>query len=450
MKVGIVGGGITGITLAYYLSRAGADVDVFEASSELGGLAGPLRLPDGTLVDRFYHAILPSDDQLHALCEALNLTDQLRFTPTQNAFFVNGVTASMNSAVEFLRFSPLSLLERFRLGLTIARAQFVRDWRRLESVSVHDWLKRWSGRGVFEKLWVRMLDAKFENGHERIPATWMWSRLVRMKSTRSGASQRESAGHIVGGYATLLKAMADQVRAHGGRIHLNCPVEEILIHDGQATGIRTRAGMWRGQAIVSTMQAPVFSRLVPGAPPSYRESLSAVPYLGVVCPLVVLDRPLTGYWVLNLADATIPFTGVIETTTFIDPALVGGHHLVYLPKYTAPDSRWQRLSDEEIRAEVLATLKRLVPTFDETMVRYILIHRERYVEPLHRLDGADPIPAVETPIRNLYLATTAQIYPALTNGESVTQHARAIADIVLDRLVSAGAAQASGSSVAIL
>src|SRR4029079_2224064 len=105
--------------------------------------------PDDTLLHRCNHAIRPSDDQLHALCEALGLTNQLRFTPTQNAFFVNGVTASMNSAGELLRFSPLTPLERLRLGLTIARAQFVRDWRRLESVSVHKWLRRWSGRGVF-------------------------------------------------------------------------------------------------------------------------------------------------------------------------------------------------------------------------------------------------------------------------------------------------------------
>jgi protoporphyrinogen oxidase len=432
-SVGIIGGGLTGVTLGYLLSKRGVRVDIFEASDTLGGLAGPLILPDGTRVDRFYHAILPSDDRLHDLCGELGIADQLRFTTTRNAFLVDGAMASMNSAGEFLRFTPLTPYERARLALTVVRAQFVRDWRRLEDVDVHTWLRRWSGRGVFDKLWARMLDAKFESGHDRIPATWMWSRLVRMKSTRAGAAQKESAGHLIGGYATLLASMAARIRAAGGEIHLRTPVREIVIRAGEATAIRTDSGFWEGGAIVSTMQAPVFRRLVPGAPADYQSALDAVPYLGVVCPLVVLDRPLTGYWVVNLADRRIPFTGVIETTTFIDPKYVGGHHLVYVPKYTAPGSRWQQLSDDAIASETIDTLKRIAPNFDPHSIRYLLVHRERYVEPLHRVGGVDPIPAIETPVRNLFLATTAQIYPALTNGESVTRHAAMVADIVCRR-----------------
>ena len=68
MRVAIVGGGIMGITLAYYLSKQNIQADIYEASPTLGGLAGPLVLPDGTEVDRFYHAILASDAQLNELC----------------------------------------------------------------------------------------------------------------------------------------------------------------------------------------------------------------------------------------------------------------------------------------------------------------------------------------------------------------------------------------------
>jgi protoporphyrinogen oxidase len=430
MRVGIVGGGIAGVTLGYLLARKGIRADIFEASPTLGGLAGAIHLPDGTAVDRFYHAVLPSDDHLHDVCGDLGL--ELRFKSTRNAFFVGGGIYSMNSAAEFLRFKPLSAVDRARLAATILRAQFVRDWRRLEHVSVQEWLHRWSGSSVFQKLWQPMLAAKFENAYAQIPATWMWARLVRMKSTRSGANQRESAGHIVGGYAALMEAMAVRIRASGGRIHLSCPASEIVIEDESAVGLRTAEGLWTGGPIVSTMQAPVFRRLIPGAPLDYQKSLDAVPYLGVVCPLVVLDRPLSGHWVLNIADRSVPFTGVIETTSYIDPALMGGHHLVYLPKYTEPGSRWQRMTDDEVRAQAIESMKRMVPTFDPGSIRYILVHRERYVEPLHRLHGIDPVPAVRTPVRNLLLATTAQIYPALTNGESVTRHARAVADILTD------------------
>ena len=91
----------------------------------------------------------------------------------------------------------------------------------------------------------------------------------------------------------------------------------------------------------------------------YRARLTDVPYLGIVCPLMVLDRPHSGYWTLNIADTSMPFTGVIQTTAYIDPKYVGGHHLVYMPKYTAPGSRWQQMPDADVIGLALATLKQV-------------------------------------------------------------------------------------------
>ncbi|MFN3762807.1 MAG: FAD-dependent oxidoreductase [Anaerolineae bacterium] len=111
---------------------------------------------------------------------------------------------------------------------------------------------------------------------------------------------------------------------------------------------------------------------------------------------------------------------------------MGGHHLVYLPKYTLPGSPWQRKSDEEIREIWLQHLEAMFPHFDRRWIRYFLVHREQYVEPLHGLNATHLIPQVKTPVKNLYLATTAQIYPALTNSESVTRHARRVAQAILE------------------
>jgi protoporphyrinogen oxidase len=159
--------------------------------------------------------------------------------------------------------------------------------------------------------------------------------------------------------------------------------------------------------------------------------LSQTDYIGIICPLLVLDRPLSNFWTLNITDDRIPFTGVIETTSYIDPKYVGGHHLVYMPKYTAPGSSWQKKTDAEIREIWLSHLKTMFPDFNPAWIRYFLIHREKFVEPLHGLNSTHLIPAVQTPIEGLYLSTTAQIYPALTNGESVTRHAAASAQIIM-------------------
>ena len=146
MKIGILGGGIMGVSLGYFLSKKGIQVEIFEASPMLGGLAGSMTLDDGTKVDRFYHAILSSDSHLLQLCDELGIADQLRFNETRMGFFYKDEIHSMNNMIEFLRFPPLGWIDRFRLGLTVLYAQFVRNWHHLESISVEKWLVRLSGR----------------------------------------------------------------------------------------------------------------------------------------------------------------------------------------------------------------------------------------------------------------------------------------------------------------
>ena len=400
MRIGIIGGGILGITLGYFLTKQGVKVTIYEASDTLGGLAGPIKM-DGYNIDRFYHAILTSDSHLQALFADLGIADRYRARETKTAFYQQGQFFEMNDMKDFMTFPPLSLIDRFRLGLTIVYARLERNLNRVEAINVEKWLTQVSGRRTFERFWRPMLRAKFDGSFENTPATYIWSRLNRMSSTRSGANQKEMAGYLIGGYITLIEARA-----------------------GQLKGVQTAAGLQEFDRVVVTMQTPLFTRLTPGLPQDYRDFLGKTDYLGIVCPLLVLDRPLTNYWTLYITDDSIPFTGIIETTAYIDPKDVGGNHLVYLPKYTVPGSEWFKLSDAEVRETWLKTLEQMFPDFRRDSVKHMFVHRERLVEPIHPLNGMNLIPSMETPIKDLYLVNAAQIYPALTNGESVTRHAR--------------------------
>ena len=430
MKIGIIGGGILGISLGYFLTQRGVIVDIYEASPEIGGLAGRVTLDDGATVDRFYHAILSSDSLLLQLCEELGITEYLHFKETRMGFYHQGAIHPMNNMIDFLRFPPLGWLDRFRLGLTVLYAQFIRDWHSLESINVEQWLLQLSGENTYRNIWRPMLKAKFDGGFEQTPATYIWSRLVRMKSTRSGVNQKEEAGYIQGGYPTLLTAMIGRIKSAGGTLYLNQPVNEIASDNQTITGLKIQDEFRPYDAVISTVQLPVFCRLIPEASSTYLESLQKIEYLGVVCLLLAMEKPLSGYWTLNITDDRFPFTGVIETTAYIDPKDVGGYHLVYLPKYTQPNSNWQTMPDEEIIARWLADLEAMLPSFSRDQVRFARVYREKYVEPIHGLSQSDLIPTVETPITNLYLATTTQIYPDLTNGESICKYARQVVQTI--------------------
>ena len=436
MRIGIIGGGILGITLGYFLARRGVNVTIYEASDTLGGLAGPIKM-DGYNIDRFYHAILTSDAHLQALFDELGIADRYRARETKTAFYQQGQFFEMNDMKDFMTFPPLTLVDRFRLGLTIVYARLERDLNRVEATNVEKWLTRISGRRTFERFWRPMLRAKFDGSFEDTPATYIWARLNRMSSTRSGANQKEMAGYLIGGYITLIEAMANRIRQAGGEILLKTPVQEVVVRDGQLKGVQIAGRLQEFDRVVVTMQTPLFTRLAPGLPQDYQEFLGKTNYLGIVCPLLVLDRPLTKYWTLYITDDSIPFTGIIETTAYIDPQHVGGNHLVYLPKYTVPGSSWFKLSDDEVRETWLKTLEQMFPDFRRESVKHLFVHRERLVEPIHPLNGMNLIPSMETPVKNLYLVNAAQIYPALTNGESVTRHAREAAEELLQSTIPA-------------
>ena len=430
MAIAIVGGGIMGMTAGYLLAARGIPVHVLEHSAVLGGLAGPMTLGDGTEVDRYYHAILSTDAHLRALCDELGISDQLRFKETRTGVYIGGGIHQMSDIWQFLRFPALAPVDRLRLGLSIVSAQRTKDWESLERVSLEEYLVARGGRRLFDRFWGPMLNAKFDGQYDQVPATWMWSRFVRTTASRQGVRQREMTGHLVGGYATLMKAMARAIVARGGRVQLNAPVEEVVVANGCCTGVRLPDGFHAYDQVVVTTQMPVAARLLPGAPAAFRDALTHFRYLGIVCPLLVLDRPLSDFWVTNVADRSVPVTGVIETTSYIDPGFVGGHHLVYVPKYTAPDSAWMKASDAEIRARWLEALRAIFPAFRAEHVREFRVHRERFVEPLRAVGDTAQVPGIETPVANLHLVTTAQIYPALTNGESVTAHARRATAII--------------------
>ncbi|NLE76697.1 MAG: NAD(P)/FAD-dependent oxidoreductase [Chloroflexi bacterium] len=436
MRIGIVGGGLTGIALAYFLTRQGITVEVFEAAPELGGLARQATLADGARVDRFYHTILASDRRLRQLCADLGMAESLAFSDTRMGFYHEGQIHPMDNMVDFLRFPPLRWVDRLRLGATVLHAQQVRDWQQLERVNVQDWLIRWSGRRTFQNIWRPLLAAKFDGSFDNTPATYIWARLVRTKSTRSGVNQKERAGYLPAGYVGLMEAMASRVMAAGGAIHLGAPVDKIVIHRGAAEGLQVGGRTHGFDAVAATTALPAFRQMIPDAGESYRRLLGQTEYMGLICPLLVLDRPLSGFWTLNITDEAIPFTGVIETTTYIDPRWVGGRHLVYLPKYTAPGSRWQQMSDGEIRSVWLASLETMFPGLEHGAIREFLVHREQWVEPIHGLDSSSLIPRWQTAVQKLYLVTTAQIYPALTNGESVVGHAHQCATQIVAALAS--------------
>jgi protoporphyrinogen oxidase len=429
-RIAIIGGGIMGVTLAYRLSQQGMQITIYERGDNLGGLAGYIPY-DGIRMDRFYHTILSSDMSMQTLIKESGVEDRLHFTATKQGFYDKGKLYPFNTPIDLMTFPPLNIFQRFRLGLQVIYSQFESDWRKIDQIPVRDWLIRVSGKGVYEKVWKPLLRAKFDTTATDVPATYIWSRLKRMMGTRQGVTSKEMMCYLENGYYTLIEALAGHCEKQGVTIRLNTTIDEIVTDGKRAIGVRVGQGIEDYDAVISTLQSPIMSTMIPSAPASFRDLLAKQEYLGVLCPMLILKRRLMPYYVLNITDESIPFTAVVETTNLIDPKHVKGHHLVYLPKYLAPDNEMARWPDERVRTEWLGHLKRMFPEFDESWISEFLVHRARYVEPIRPIGTLGDIPDIRTPIERLYMGNTVMIYPDLGNGEAVTRFAQKVFDAVM-------------------
>jgi protoporphyrinogen oxidase len=429
-SVGIVGGGILGMTAAYRLAKEGVKVALYERSSDLGGLVGSFDF-DGHRVDRFYHVILPTDDRVIGLAEELGLGDRFRFRPTAVGFYGNGRLFSMTSPKEFLRFPILRPWERARLAAFVARCQLIKSHEHLDDVPLLDWLRRMCGRGVVERLWAPLLDSKFDGRYDDLPATYIWARTKRMSKTRD-AGGHEVMGWLEGGYQTLIEALAAKIRELGGEVHPSTVVDEIRGTGAGVTGLVVE-GVYRPfDHVLCTLAPPVARQLMPEAlVPHLPED--PFRYLGVVCLLLRTRRSVSPYYHLNITDREIPLTTVVETTHVVDPEFVGGS-LLYVSKYVDPSHPDLGRDLAEIERDYLAHAMRMLPNLRREDVLASVVQRARLVEPVHLVGGESRIPEM-FPVTGLTLASTAHVYPEIVSGQAVSGVSERAVNGILGRLV---------------
>ena len=437
--IAIAGGGLLGMVLALRLAEAGLPVTLVEAAERTGGLATSDTL-DGHVCDRFYHVVLPSDRHTRGLLRTLGLESRLQWGRSSTGFYVDGAWSSMSNLIEFLRFPPLSLIDLMRLGGTIWWASRIRRGEPLEKITAVDWLTRWSGRKVVDTIWRPLLESKLGEQAPQVNAAFIWATMVRMYAARKAGLQREQLGWIEGGYAGVIGALDARLDSLGVKRLTGARIAAISGHDAGARITLTDGAQLDTSGVVSTLPVPVFASVCQGLPDALRTRLSRVLTQGVICPTLLLERPLSPYYITNITDRWVPFTGIIEMSALVGTERFGGRSLVYLPIYLPQDSpRWQE-EDASLLAHSIAALERMVPGFEGSQVKASRVARARHVFAVPTLHySRDVRPALETGVPHVFQLTSAQIVNGTLNVDetialvethcqdlirALTQHAR--------------------------
>jgi protoporphyrinogen oxidase len=406
----IVGAGFTGLSAAYDLAAAGQKVVVLEKEPMVGGLASGFTVGEFTL-EKFYHHWFTNDVHVMDLIKEIGREDEVVFRPTRTGMYYANTIFRLSTPLDLLKFRALSFANRVRLGLLALRARAIKDWKSIEHMTARDWLIKLAGREVFRVVWEPLLVGKFGPYADKVGAVWFWKKLALRGGSRA-SDGREVLAYYKGGFSELAEALKRKLEAMGVEVRVNAPVTRLDVAEGRVTGVHTPAGYVRARAVLLTQALPLIADLLEDhTSPDYAAGLRRIEYLANICLVLELDRSLSETYWLNVNDPTFPFVGVIEHTNFEPPESYGGRHIVFLSKYLPESDALYQMADEEVLDFAVPHLQRMFPDFRREWVTGHHVWRARFSQPIAEPNYSRLIPAEQTPLENVRIASMAQIYP---------------------------------------
>ena len=408
-RVAVVGGGLAGLVAADRLLAAGLSVVVHEKYPAAGGLVGTFSV-GGTPLERFYHHLFTSDVDYVSLAAELGLDGEIEWLPSKMGFFSRGRLWDFGTPVSLLGFSPLGVKGRAELVLSTLRLRGIRDWRSLEGETAVGWLRKNGYGRVLDVVWGPLLAQKYGRRAEEVGLVWLWGKIALRTRSRDRTGLGERLGYMRGSFGRVVDALLARIAARGGELRASRPVR-VAARDGGRWRVDVRDGTEEFDLVLSTVAIPELLRIAPDLPAESRARWAEISYAHALCPVLVLDAPLTPYYWTNVGDVTMPFGGVIEHTNYVPAARYGGRHVVYLSDYVLPDDPKWSMPDRDLWELYLPAVARVAPSFDPSRVVERHLFRAEHAQPIVGPHYSRVVPPVRTGVPGLYSAAMAQVYP---------------------------------------
>lgn len=357
MKSVVIGAGPAGLAAAYALVRGGCEVVVFEAGPEVGGMARSLQLW-GQTVDLGPHRFFTRDKRVAAFWMELVGHDYALVQRQTRILYRGKLFRYPLELTDVLWKLGLSESARCAWSFLQSRAARVSDPETFE-----DWVVDRFGRRLFEiffktyseKLWgisCGELDADFAAQRIR-----QFSFAEAIKSMvipgyrRRHRTLADEFAYPTGGSGMVYCRMAEAVRAGGGVLYVNKPVERVLVLDGRAIGVQTRDGkVFEADHVLSSMPLPDLVRGLEGLGSDVYDAAARLGYRNTILVYLELEgpNPFPDQWVYVHAPE-LRCGRVTNFRNWVPQLCAGATTTILCMEYWASDSDdlWAA-SDEEL------------------------------------------------------------------------------------------------------
>ena len=296
MKVAVIGAGPAGITAAYSLAKSNPQVDVYEASAEVGGLAKTVELW-GQKVDIGPHRFFSTDKRVNALWLEVVGTDYQMVDRLTRIYYKN----------KFYGY-PIKIFNVLKnLGLIQAALCFFSYMRECvyptrQDGSFETWVQRRFGKKLFnvffktytEKLWgVKCSELDSDFASQRIKKLSLYeaikNALIKDKANKHKTLVEQFA-YPLEGTGIVYKRMADFVRASGNNVYLNTPVFRVIDNGRKVIGIELEDGTFKEyDYVISSMPYTLMVSRLQNVPPKIKSLANNLKYRNTIIVYLLVD-----------------------------------------------------------------------------------------------------------------------------------------------------------------
>lgn len=267
-RVHVIGGGFSGLSVGYYLTKLGFSVDVFEKSARLGGLISTEVLPWG-LIETAANGLL-NDERVESVFTDLQVEMAERSHKKLNRYIHRGRPQRW----------PLTVVETARFMVGVLRFLGSGATPRLrKDETFESWSKRYFGEAAFHYL----LGPAFHGiyGTSDLDARLLLEAHGHF-SFDDSPTELKMRGTVapVGGMQALIDGMAKKITTAGGAIHLNTHGDLRLSHP----------------TVIAT-SAPAAALLLLNDAPELARELMRIEYLPLTTATVSVSDENAAGWV---------------------------------------------------------------------------------------------------------------------------------------------------------
>lgn len=401
MKIAILGGGITGLTAAYSLSKRGHQVTLFEKEKALGGLAVGFKANGWDwYLERAYHHLFANDYDIINFAKDTGFDGVYFEKPTTSSLYEDGRgyrILPLDTPLDLLRFPYLGLFDKIRAGAVLAFLKLSPFLPLYEKYTSEEFLKMTQGKRVWNGLWQTLFRGKFGDYAGIVLASFMWARINK---------RTKKLGYIKGGFQTFINHLVKLSKDSGVLVKPGYEIKKI-------SRIRDKFEI-DGKVfdkIISTLPTAIMAQLTGEMfPKEYLERFSRLKYLHAVTLIIETENPILEktYW-LNICTDKMPLMILAQHTNLVDKKNYAGRHIAYTGWYVKGDSKLLKMPEKELLEYVMPHIEKIAGKKIKVLDAHKFVGP--FAQPIFDREFAKNRPDFITPVKNFFIANLDMTYP---------------------------------------